>query len=89
MLETMRILATVYPNPKRTILIGLWNGEEQGLNGSRAFTEDHPEVVEGLQVLFNQDNGHGAGREHLRAGVHWRGGVPCDVAVASAGGGLP
>ena len=59
MLETMRILASVYPNPKRTILIGLWNGEEQGLNGSRAFTEDHPEVVEGLQVLFNQDNGTG------------------------------
>ncbi len=59
MLETMRILSAVYPNPKRTILIGLWNGEEQGLNGSRAFTEDHPEVVEGLQVLFNQDNGTG------------------------------
>lgn len=59
MLETMRILSAVYPNPKRTILIGLWNGEEQGLNGSRAFSEDHPEVVEGLQVLFNQDNGTG------------------------------
>ena len=59
MLETMRILSQVYPNPKRTILIGLWNGEEQGLNGSRAFSEDHPEVVEGLQVLFNQDNGTG------------------------------
>ena len=59
MLETMRILSEVYPNPKRTILIGLWNGEEQGLNGSRAFSEDHPEVVEGLQVLFNQDNGTG------------------------------
>jgi carboxypeptidase Q len=59
MLETIRILKTAYPNPKRTILIGLWSGEEQGLNGSRAFTEDHPEVVEGLQVLFNQDNGTG------------------------------
>jgi carboxypeptidase Q len=59
MLETMRILTTVYPNPKRTILIGLWSGEEQGLNGSRAFTEDHPEVIEGLQALFNQDNGTG------------------------------
>ena len=59
MLETMRILSAVYPNPRRTILIGLWNGEEQGLNGSRAFSEDHPEVVEGLQVLFNQDNGTG------------------------------
>ncbi|MDA0311175.1 MAG: M20/M25/M40 family metallo-hydrolase [Gemmatimonadetes bacterium] len=59
MLETMRILKAVYPNPKRTILIGLWSGEEQGLNGSRAFSEDHQDVVTGLQVLFNQDNGTG------------------------------
>lgn len=59
MLEAMRILAAVYPQPKRTILVGHWNGEEQGLNGSRAFAADHPEVVEGLQALFNQDNGTG------------------------------
>jgi carboxypeptidase Q len=59
MLETMRILREAYPQPRRTILIGLWNGEEQGLNGSRAFTEDHPEVVDGLQALWNQDNGTG------------------------------
>ncbi|HET9949910.1 MAG TPA: M28 family peptidase [Longimicrobiales bacterium] len=59
MLEVMRVLSIAYPEPKRTILIGLWNGEEQGLNGSRAFTEDHPEVIEGLQVLWNQDNGTG------------------------------
>jgi carboxypeptidase Q len=59
MLETMRIIKEVYPNPRRTILIGLWSGEEQGLNGSRAFTEDHPEVVDGLQALWNQDNGTG------------------------------
>jgi hypothetical protein len=59
MLETMRILKKVYPNPKRTIVIGLWGGEEQGLNGSRAFSADHPEIVDGLQVLLNQDNGTG------------------------------
>ena len=59
MLETMRILKQVYPNPKRTILIGLWNSEEQGLNGSHAFVEDHPDVVANLQALFNQDNGTG------------------------------
>ncbi len=59
MLETMRVLQAAYPSPKRTILIGLWSGEEQGLNGSRAFTEDHPEVVRGLQALWNQDNGTG------------------------------
>jgi carboxypeptidase Q len=59
MLEAVRILRQVYPNPKRTIIVGHWNGEEQGLNGSRAFSEDHPEVVNGIQALFNQDNGTG------------------------------
>jgi Zn-dependent M28 family amino/carboxypeptidase len=59
MLEAMRILKKVYPNPKRTILAGHWNGEEQGLNGSHAFVEDHPEVLQGLHALFNQDNGTG------------------------------
>ncbi len=59
MMEAMRILKLVYPNPKRTILVGHWGSEEQGLNGSRAFVEDHPEVVNKLQALFNQDNGTG------------------------------
>lgn len=59
MMEAMRILKKVYPNPKRTILVGHWGSEEQGLNGSRAFVEDHPEVVANLQALFNQDNGTG------------------------------
>ncbi|MCU0357976.1 MAG: M20/M25/M40 family metallo-hydrolase [Cyclobacteriaceae bacterium] len=59
MMEAMRILKQVYPNPKRTILVGHWGSEEQGLNGSRAFVEDHPEVVAKLQALFNQDNGTG------------------------------
>jgi hypothetical protein len=59
MMEAARILSQAYPNPKRTILVGLWNGEEQGLNGSHAFVEDNPDVVEGLQALFNQDNGTG------------------------------
>ena len=59
MMEAARILKKVYPNPKRTILIGHWGSEEQGLNGSRAFVEDNPKIVEGLQALFNQDNGTG------------------------------
>src|SRR5690606_33368788 len=45
--------------PRRTILVGHWGGEEQGLNGSAAFAEDNPEVVEGIQILLNQDNGTG------------------------------
>ena len=59
MMEAMRILKQVYPNPRRTIIAGHWGSEEQGLNGSRAFVEDHPEIVENLQALFNQDNGTG------------------------------
>ncbi len=57
MMEAMRILKAAYPNPKRTILVGHWGAEEQGLIGSRAFSEDHKEVVDGLQAAFNQDNG--------------------------------
>jgi len=57
MLEAMRILKQAYPNPKRTIVVGHWGGEEQGLVGSGAFAEDHPEIIKGLQVAMNQDNG--------------------------------
>ena len=59
MMETMRILKKFYPNPKRTIMVGHWGSEEQGLNGSRAFVEDFPNIIENIQSLFNQDNGTG------------------------------
>lgn len=59
MMEAMRILKKIYPDPKRTILVGHWGSEEQGLNGSRAFVEDNPEIVGNIQALFNQDNGTG------------------------------
>jgi hypothetical protein len=59
MMEAARILKKHYPNPTRTIIVGLWGSEEQGLNGSRAYVEDHPEIVKGVQAVFNQDNGTG------------------------------
>ena len=59
MMETMRILKKLYPNPKRTIIAGHWGSEEQGLNGSLAFVEDHPEIMKNVQAVFNQDNGTG------------------------------
>ena len=84
MMEAMRILKLVYPNPKRTILVGHWGSEEQGLNGSRAFVEDHPEIVSKLQALFNQDNGTGrianiSGQGYQHAGKfisRWLAAVP-------------
>jgi carboxypeptidase Q len=59
MMEAMRILKEVFPEPSRTIVAGHWGGEEQGLNGSAAFAEDHPEILEGMQLVMNQDNGTG------------------------------
>ncbi len=59
MMEAMRILKKIYPNPKRTILVGHWGSEEEGLNGSRAFVEDHADMMPKIQALFNQDNGTG------------------------------
>ncbi|MBT8292485.1 MAG: M20/M25/M40 family metallo-hydrolase [Eudoraea sp.] len=87
MMEAARILKKIYPNPKRTIIIGLWGSEEQGLNGSRAFVEDRPEVVKGLQALFNQDNGTGrvvkiSGQGFLDAYDylgHWLQAVPKEI----------
>lgn len=87
MMEAMRILKKFYPNPKRTILVGHWGSEEQGLNGSRAFVEDHPEIVQNIQALFNQDNGTGrvanlSGQGFLHAYDYlnrWLSKVPADI----------
>lgn len=57
MMEAMRILKKVYPNPKRTILVGHWGGEEQGLNGSRSFVHDHKDIMDHISLVLNQDNG--------------------------------
>jgi carboxypeptidase Q len=68
MMEAMRILRAVGAKPRRTIRIGLWGGEEQGLLGSRAYVRDHLADVETmalkpehakLSAVFNSDNGTG------------------------------
>ncbi|HYQ85810.1 MAG TPA: M20/M25/M40 family metallo-hydrolase [Bacteroidota bacterium] len=82
-LEAMRILKTLGLKPRRTIRIGLWSGEEQGLLGSAAYVKKHfgervgpdsnftvtlkPEA-EKFSVYFNNDNGSGKVR-----GVHMQG----------------
>jgi Zn-dependent M28 family amino/carboxypeptidase len=40
-IEALRILQTLGLKPRRTIRIGLWSGEEQGLLGSRAYVSQH------------------------------------------------
>jgi len=40
-MEALRILAALGVKPRRTIRIGLWGGEEEGLLGSRAYVKEH------------------------------------------------
>ena len=71
MMEAMRILKATGLQPRRTIRMGLWTGEEQGLLGSRAYVKEHfadretmalkPEHAK-LSVYLNMDNGGGAFR---------------------------
>jgi carboxypeptidase Q len=75
MMEAMRILKSLGVSPRRTIRIGLWGGEEQGLLGSRSYVKrtlgerldrsfpyDSTKLTsaaEKFSVYFNMDNGTG------------------------------
>ncbi len=69
MLEALRIIKTAGLKPRRTIRIGLWAGEEQGLLGSRAYVTEHfadratmtlkPDHAK-FSAYYNVDNGTGA-----------------------------
>ncbi len=66
MMEAMRILQTIGAKPRRTIRIGLWTGEEQGLFGSRAYVAQHygqqgapTAEQQKFAAYFNVDNGTG------------------------------
>ncbi len=68
MLEAMRILKATGVPMRRTVRIGLWTGEEEGLLGSRAYVKEHfgdpatmqlkPEQ-EKFDAYYNVDNGTG------------------------------
>jgi carboxypeptidase Q len=40
-MEVMRILTALHVQPRRTIRIALWSGEEEGLFGSRGYAKEH------------------------------------------------
>ena len=59
MMEAIRILKALNLEPRRTIRIGLWSGEEQGLLGSRNWVRNHPELHDRISAYVNVDNGTG------------------------------
>lgn len=59
MMEAMRILKTLDLEPRRTIRIALWSGEEQGLLGSRNWVANHEELQPKISAYLNVDNGTG------------------------------
>jgi len=59
MMEAMRILKTLGLPMRRTIRIGLWSGEEQGLLGSRAWVRAHRADLAAISAYLNVDNGTG------------------------------
>jgi carboxypeptidase Q len=70
MLEAIRILAALHIQPRRTIRVALWSGEEEGLLGSLAYVEHHFGTFENpkepefshLDCYFNIDSGTGKPR---------------------------
>ena len=69
-LEAARILKAIGAEPRRTIRVALWSGEEQGLYGSRAYVSKHfgdpndtdigtTSEYETFSAYFNQDYGPG------------------------------
>lgn len=69
MIEAARILKTLGVKPRRTIRVGLWSGEEQGLLGSQAYVKQHfgsfENPLPGYEKFggyFNIDSGTGKAR---------------------------
>ena len=59
MMEALRILKTLGLQPRRTIRIALWSGEEQGLLGSAAYVKNHAADLAKISAYVNVDNGTG------------------------------
>jgi carboxypeptidase Q len=65
-MEAVRIITALNLKPRRTIRIGLWSGEEQGLLGSKAYVGEHfgyftNETKPVLVASLNKEEGSGEG----------------------------
>src|SRR6266851_2981107 len=58
-LEAARALQKLGVKPKRTIRFVLFTGEEQGLNGSKAYVKEHQNELEKISGVLVHDSGTG------------------------------
>ena len=58
MMEAARILKAIGVQPRRTIRVALWGGEEQGLLGSKAYVKQHFGTYENPKPEFAAFNGY-------------------------------
>ena len=58
-MEAARILKAMNVRPKRTIRFALWNGEEQGLHGGKAYAAKHLGDIARHQIAAESDFGAG------------------------------
>ena len=58
MMEAARILKAVGVQPRRTIRVALWSGEEEGLLGSLAYVKQHFGSAEAPTAEFEKFNGY-------------------------------
>jgi hypothetical protein len=58
MMEAVRILKAVGAQPRRTIRVALWGGEEQGLLGSQAYVREHFGSAESPKPEFAKFGGY-------------------------------
>jgi len=58
MMEAARILKAIGIQPRRTIRVALWGGEEQGLLGSKAYVKEHFGTFENPKPEFDKFAGY-------------------------------
>jgi hypothetical protein len=56
-MEAARLLVESGAQPRRTIRFILFGGEEVGMVGSRAYVEDHPDVIPATSAVYVLDRG--------------------------------
>jgi hypothetical protein len=84
-MEVLRAMAALKLQPKRTLRVVLFSGEEEGLLGSKAYAKAHADEMRNLQAVLIDDMGSGRIKGFPDMGVEAVRG-PLAAAMAAANG---